>query len=219
MATTDKNKITEAAHIRNVRHHNSALQGLTDNQIDALIEQGSLQASSVFENALSQASDGLYTVVGKDTHDFSNYDDGKTITTRRRSRFSSYSAPVKKFKNKVGGLRIQCWERALNRFYYFYIPYSVHSQVTNIEIPFDRDGTPSRQNNAVINWWDYEVKTFEDLAKITVNPVAQRSQRNQDKFKQLFSLNTHTGGKIPGKLSMTPNAIRKRAQRAAKREA
>lgn len=219
MATTDKNKITEAAHIRNVRQYNTVTKSMDDATLDGLIDQGSLQSSSVFENALSQTSNGQYTVVSKDSHDFSDFSDGKTITARLRSKYGAYSAPVTKFKGKVGALRVQCWERILNKFYYFYIPHSAYAQAENIEIPFNRDGTPSRQNNSVINWWDYEVSTFEDLSNTMIDPVQRRSQSNQDKFKELFSFGTRTGGKVKGKLSMTPNAIRKRAARAAKREA
>lgn len=219
MATTDKNKITEAAHIRNVRQYNDAVRDLTDKQIDNLIDQGSLQSSSVFENALAQSSQGKYSVISKNTHDFTDYSDGKTITSRLRSSYGAYSAPIKKFKTKIGPLRVQCWERILNKFYYFYIPHEVYSRAENIEIPFNRDGTPTRQNNSTINWWDYEVATFEELATTMIDPVSKRAQDNMKHFTSLFSMSTHSGGRQKGTLSMTPNAIRKRAARAAKREA
>jgi hypothetical protein len=112
-------------------------------------------------------------------------------------------------------------ERIHNKSYYFHIPRSVYSYITKstqcIEIPFDTGGQPRRvTNKRGINWWDYEEKTFRDLACNHKDPVTRRMEHNQRFFEQLPGIR---GGRVTGQLSMTPNAIRKRAARARAREA
>jgi hypothetical protein len=49
--------------------------------------------------------------------------------------------------------------------------------------------------------------------------VTQRRLDNEARVAALFEMPKRTGGRVAGQLSMTPNAIRKRAARAQKREA
>jgi len=61
-----------------------------------------------------------------------------------------------------------CFERKYNKFYYFFIPYSSYAHIpktSNIEIPFELDGTPRRKNKCKINWWSHEVKSFEEICQ------------------------------------------------------
>ena len=101
--------------------------------------------------------------VGKDFVDIS---DAKLISVRTSSKGTAYSAPITNIHRKRGLLRVLCYERKQNNFYFFLIPYAAYghiSKTSNIEIPFNLDGTPRRINKCEINWWQYEVSTFEEI--------------------------------------------------------
>lgn len=107
-----------------------------------------------------------FNTVGKDYIDIS---DAKLISVRISSKGTNYSAPVTNIKKKRGLLRVVCYERKLDKFYYFLIPYSAYKHIpssSNIEIPFNMDGTPRRINNCKVNWWDYEMDTFDKICVI-----------------------------------------------------
>jgi len=58
------------------------------------------------------------------------------------------------------------YERKQDKFYYFLIPYSAYSHIpktSNIEIPFNLDGSPKKINKCNINWWDYSKETFSEI--------------------------------------------------------
>lgn len=127
-----------------------------------------MQVSTAFEQALARANGT--EVVSTDSHDLSDGSDAKLVTVRTSSGGKTYSAPVHGFKNKTGPLRVQCYERLTNKFYYFVIPYWSYCDMSGkstIEIPFELDGTPRRVckgKKKWANWWDFEVKSFKKLA-------------------------------------------------------
>jgi hypothetical protein len=55
-------------------------------------------------------------------------------------------------------------ERLTNKQYFFHFPYESYSWMNGntFMVPFDLDGNPKRQNN----WWDYEVRNFEELCEL-----------------------------------------------------
>jgi hypothetical protein len=97
------------------------------------------------------------STIGRDYIDFS---DAKSVSVRLRSNNKTYSACVKDLHAKQGAIRIICYERVLDIFYYFLVPTGAYPK-TSIEIPFDLDGRPSRKNK----WWKYEVSTFTELCQ------------------------------------------------------
>ena len=64
-------------------------------------------------------------------------------------------------------LRVVVFERQLTKFYFFLIPreaYAHISKSSNIDIPFNLDGTPHRNSKVHnINWWEFEVPDFDGI--------------------------------------------------------
>jgi hypothetical protein len=136
------------------------------------VEDGSWNnLGGLLETAI-QVEGGLkrLNAMGKDYVDAS---DAKLITVRISSNGTSYSAPVCNIKCKKGYLRVLCYERKLDRWYFFLIPYEAYkhiSKTSNIEIPFNLDGTPRRINKCDVNWWLFEKDTFKDIC-VSVTPI------------------------------------------------
>ena len=104
-----------------------------------------------------------FNTVGKDYHDIS---DAKLASVRTSSKGRNYSAPITNIHQKRGLLRVVVYERKQDKFYYFLIPYSAYSHIpktSNIEIPFNLDGSPKKINKCNINWWDYSKETFSEI--------------------------------------------------------
>lgn len=160
MATNFAHMDLEKAHFNNFFMHVPSLNELSSKQRNNLLDDGVIQVSTVFEQALAKL--GGYTVVSEDTHDFCNGDDAKMCTVVLRSKGTNYTAQVNGVSNKTGDLRVQVYERITGCFYYFHIPNEAFNHLKVIEIRFNLDGTPKRSGK----WWSYEVPSFEDLAKI-----------------------------------------------------
>lgn len=171
MATVLKNQLLEDEHFRNFSHHIPGIENCCMKTIEYLLSIGIIQVSTAFEHALANA--GGYSVVSEDSHDLSNGDDAKLSTARTCNKGRSYRAPISNVKGKTGFLRSQVFERKQKKFYYFVIPYSAYKNIpktSNIEIPFELDGTPRRQRRGPMkydNMWDYEVPDFVALATYT----------------------------------------------------
>lgn len=136
-----------------------------------LANSGFLQISTVFENAIANCN-GSISVTSSDGKDFSDGSDAKIATVRTTTYGEQYSAPITNVHSKIGMLRVQVYERKQDKFYYFAIPHHAYKHIpktSNIEIPFFLDGTPRRQNRCSVNWWDYEVATFEDMSSENSN--------------------------------------------------
>jgi len=102
--------------------------------------------------------------------DFQTGEDCKLVSVRTSSYGGSYSAPITGINRKTGNLIVACYERKKKKWYFFKIPHEAYKDIpktSNIEIPFEMDGTPRRTPlgaRVYANWWDFEC-TFEQLGE------------------------------------------------------
>jgi hypothetical protein len=125
----------------------------------------SLGYDDLLELAIATVNKKLTIVLGQG-RDFCDGSDAKFCCVRTSGYGKSYSAAVTGVKNKIGDLRVHCYERKLDKFYYFVIPHKLYRDIprtSNIEIPFELDRTPRTENKCRINWWDCSVPTFEKM--------------------------------------------------------
>ena len=161
MATKLENLELEVAHFNNISKYLPKSRNCCKKTMQYLLQLGLIQVSTAFEQALAHRLGT--TVVSQDTHDLSNGADAKLSSARTCSSGRVYAAPVTNIAGKTGNLLVQVYERKQNKFYYFDIPRRKYKHITatsNIEIPFEMDGTPRRKNRAVVNWWKCEVPTL-----------------------------------------------------------
>jgi len=163
MATKLEHLQLEIAHYKNFRTKLSFIRDSEEGGEMSAFEHGCiinglLQVSSVFEMAIAEV--GRLKVVSTDCEDFNDGSDAKMTSVRTNSYGRKYGAPISGIKNKTGSLRVQVYERKLDKFYYFVIPVWKHCSVKYPDIPFELDGTPRRTNH----WWEHEVATFEEMA-------------------------------------------------------
>jgi hypothetical protein len=128
-----------------------------------MLDLGIIQVSTAVEHAVAQQTNTQ--VISEDARDLSDGSDVKTCTARTHNRGQSYGAPVTNIRGKTGSLRVQVYERLQHRFYLFLIPWEAHRHIppgSNIEIPFELDGTPRRWNH----WWQHEVQSWTTVAEI-----------------------------------------------------
>lgn len=174
MATKIENLELELAHLYHFKDKIPGFEIACDRTVKIIAQLGGLQISTLFEQALAQV--GSHQMVSQDQGDLYRnglYSDAKLSTVRTSSYGTSYSAPVKKIFNKTGILRVQVYERKTNQFFYFAVPrraYANMPKTSNIEIPFELDGTPrrvpSRPTRRIYeNWWNFEVPSWDEMAK------------------------------------------------------
>jgi hypothetical protein len=141
-----------------------------------MVSRGHIQIESILESALADNSEELYIKESVDSRDFSDGSDAKKCTTRWRGERSQYSAAVTGIENKDGNLRVVCYERNGDRFRFLNIPISEYGGMIHIELPFDvYTYEPKRSNR----WWQYEVESFEALAK-SIGETVVLSDTSQD---------------------------------------
>lgn len=171
MATKIENLDLELAHFNHFKSMIPGFDSACDKTVEVLAQLGGLQVSTLFEQALALI--GGHKVVSLDKGDLyrdGTYSDAKLSTVRTSGYGKVYSAPVTNIFNKTGTLRVQVYERKKDKFYYFAIPRRAYIEIpksSNIEIPFELDGTPRRVplRKVYVNWWRYEVKSWEEMAK------------------------------------------------------
>jgi hypothetical protein len=171
MSTKLENLELEIAHFNNFKQYVPNFKDMDIKTVELLLKMGGLQISTLWEQALANIIG--CTVVSKDANDLSNGGDGKLSSVRTYNYQRSYGAPVTNISGKTGILYIQVYERKQHKFYYFAIPdyaYSHISKSSNIDIPFELDGTPRRRNNCNTNWWEYEVKDLLDFKNYKSEP-------------------------------------------------
>jgi len=133
----------------------------------AFLKDGILQVSTIFEKISAHLAG--CTVVQRDEADLCNGADCKMVSVRTSGYGRLYRAPVTGTKNKTGTLYVYVYERKQAKHYYFAIPYSAHRQIaglSNIEIPFELDGTPRRIPGRPLmlpNWWNFECASLEEM--------------------------------------------------------
>lgn len=170
MATKMEHLLLETAHFNHFKERIPKFSDLDEPTVLALLELGVLQISTAFEHALAHI--GNHKVVSLDKGDLyrdGSYSDAKLSSVRTSGYGKSYSAPVTNIFNKTGTLRVQVYERKQNKFYYFAIPRRAYIDIprsSNIEIPFELDGTPRRvpKRPVYVNWWKYEVGSWDEMA-------------------------------------------------------
>ncbi len=125
-----------------------------------------LSTGKLLEAAISRAK-GLtrHDTMGRDFVDGS---DAKSASARWHG--TSYGAPISDVFNKKGLLRCVVYERLQDKFYYFLIPHKAYENISkssNIEIPFNLDGSPKRNPTARslrnVDWWQFEVPDFKGI--------------------------------------------------------
>ena len=135
-------------------------------------KDGVISISSLLELAICiQGKIDRDNSVGKD---FIDHSDAKSVSVRTSSYGKRYSAPVTNIHRKKGLLRVCVYERKKDKFYHFVIPYLMYKNVpktSNIEIPFELDGTPKIKNKAKVNWWEFKVNSFQDLCVVDSLPI------------------------------------------------
>jgi hypothetical protein len=100
--------------------------------------------------------------------DFKNGDDAKLVSVRTHARGKSYGANIPGVHNKIGKLLVAVYEKKQRQWFFFKIPNTAFAYIassSNIEIPFELDGTPRRipKRRDATNWWKYEVASFQKL--------------------------------------------------------
>ena len=162
MATKLRNLELEIKHFNSIKKWLPGFNDWNQETLEAIASLGGLQVSTLAEHALANLM-GTF-VVSEDTHDLANGFDAKIATVRHHSYNQDYGAPVTNIHNKTGGLIVHVYERLLDKTYLFKIPRSAYehiSKTSNIEIPFNLDGTPKRSNK----WWSYNIEE-KSLLKI-----------------------------------------------------
>lgn len=139
---------------------------ISDFVVNHLVKNDKLiSISSLLESAISK-NKGLerHDTMGQD---FTDGSDAKTASVRWANSRKSYSAPISDIFNKKGLLRCVIYERQLDKFYYFLIPYDAYKHIpksSNIEIPFNLDGIPKKDAKVkYVNWWQFEVLDFHGI--------------------------------------------------------
>jgi hypothetical protein len=172
MATKLENLDLERAHFDNFKEYLPNYHKMCQDTIEMLAELGMLQVSTGLEQAIAKS--GKHVVISQDEADLQckktqKKSEVKMSSVRTYGYGKSYGAPVTNLHNKTCALRVQVYERKQNKFYYFVIPWKAYCWIpktSNIEIPFNLDGTPRHIGNRsrVVNWWDYEVASFKEMS-------------------------------------------------------
>ena len=139
MATTMSQLHLEKAHFENFKQHLPGYKTMCEKTLANLMKLGVLEVSTAFERAISKV--GKIKVISEDHADFDDDSDAKLTSVRTFNYGKSYSSQVSGLKNKIGTLRVQCYERKTGEFYYFKIPGHAYDWQRNLkkpalEIPF-----------------------------------------------------------------------------------
>jgi hypothetical protein len=170
MATKMENLDLEIAHFMHFVDRLPGVDTCCRDTIQHLLALGIVQVSTAFEQVLARV--GGHDMVSLDKGDLlrgGKYSDAKLASVRTYGYGRYYGAPVTNIWGKTGMLRVQVYERKQNRFFYFAIPRRAYIHIpktSNIEIPFELDGSPKRVpvRKVKVNWWNYEVQSFETMA-------------------------------------------------------
>ena len=169
MSTKKENLELDIAHFNNLKPHIKTLKNKCARTIEHLLQMGIIEVSTAFELALCDS--GGHDHVSLNNGDLLKHgkpSDAKISSVRTHNYGQSYCAPVTNIHGKMGCLRVQVYERKQEKFYYFVFPRRTYANIpksSNIDIPFEMDGTPRLRNRSKINWWNYRVATFEDMAQ------------------------------------------------------
>lgn len=138
------------------------------------VEHGIIQIESMLENALANASLGGYIRCAEYQRDFTDNSDGKKSISQFRNNNKAKNQWTNSFfvtglKNKIGLLRVVCFSRQQDKFYFFALPPSAYQGKNEIEITADRS-TGYKMDPIGIpkgKFTRWKLDTFEQLATIT----------------------------------------------------
>lgn len=155
-----------------------------------LVQDGVIQIETLFEQAVAKV--GGLTKMAVQGMDFTDGSDAKKTSARTSGYGKNYSANVGQVHTKTGLLRVMCYERKQDQFFYFTFPYESYCHISaksNIEIPFNLDGTPKRRFSrpVITNWWDYQVGSFEAMATMPCDLIQPEVVPEKNTFFTLFS--------------------------------
>lgn len=128
--------------------------------VKKLVNDDILSFGQLFEKAIEKQL-GLVRE-STASKDFKNGDDAKCVVARVNSYGQRYSANVCNVHSKTGWLLVSVYERKQDKWYFFRIPHSAYKHIpktSNIEIPFELDGSPKLSNH----WWQHKVDSFKQL--------------------------------------------------------
>ena len=196
MATKMEHLQLERAHFANFVNRIPGMSGTCSHTLEHLLSLGMIQVSTAFEQAVAHT--GGHELVSLDRADLrcnGLYSDAKLSSVRTSNYGKTYCAPVTGIAGKTGVLRVQVYERKQNRFYYFAIPRRAYREIppkSNIEIPFNLDGTPRRKplRKVYQNWWNYEVDSFELMSSKYTRPLSELKLTTTKPTQQLFDFST-----------------------------
>lgn len=157
-----------------------------------MVVDGVIQIETLLELAIAKV--GKLKRLSVEGMDYSDKSDAKKASVRFRGNGGAYSACIQQVHTKKGNLRVMIYERQQDRFYYFVFPRESYDHIkssSNIEIPFELDGTPRRKPKRPVytNWWAYEVDSFEAMArskkaiKQTLTEIGKRQREHKNKFE------------------------------------
>lgn len=160
---------------------------ITEKQARQMVKDGVIQIEALFELSVSKI--GKLKRQSIEGMDFDDKSDAKKTSVRTCRYGSAYAAPISQVHTKKGSLRVMCYERKNDKFYYFVIPKFAFKHITatsNIEIPFELDGTPRRIPRRAVNtnWWKYEVDSFKEMASVkrpnalTISELRRRQEEH-----------------------------------------
>ena len=174
MATTDNNvKYDEVFY----KEFFSKLNvGFTKSQLKAvntLVSMGLLQRDRLVEMALSKVSGiAMDSTYGQD---FADGSDAKSVVLSMRNNNKikgtwTASFPVVKVAGKNGDLLVVAYNKVLNKFHYFRVPFDAYQHITHVlEIILERyentytEPAWTGKCNVKCKWWQYEVDSFNKL--------------------------------------------------------
>lgn len=141
------------------------------------VEMGLVQRERLAEIAISEVS-GI-AIDSRNGMDHADGSDTKTVVSSYRNNNKSKgcwtnSFMVRGVKTKVGPLRIIAYNKMLDKFHYFFVPYEAYRNCSaTVEIIIESvynhfddpnfDGVPEDWRK----WWNWECKSFEEMCKKT----------------------------------------------------
>lgn len=150
--------------------------GFTKHQLKAveqLVRVGLLQRDRLVEMAISKvtgvAMDSTYG------QDFKDGSDAKSVVLSVRNnnvKKGTWTAsfPVVKVAGKNGDILVVAYNKILNKFHFFRIPFAAYQHITHVlEIIVERynktytEPAWTGKPNVKCKWWKYEVDSFEGL--------------------------------------------------------
>lgn len=138
--------------------------------IEQLVDVGLIQRDRLVEMAISKKSGvAMDSTAGQD---FANGDDAKTVVlsmrknNKKKNQWTA-SFPIHKVTGKNGDILAVAYNKILNKFHYFRIPYDQYQHIGYVlEIILERyNGLETEpkwtgKNNVKCKWWEHEKPSF-----------------------------------------------------------